>query len=340
MTASRIKTLLGLLYGLVMLGLGLGLMGLLPIGGDFGFEAFVIVLSKADSLLVMLIFLCTLVNFLIVASRWRLTAKAFAPPDTPHTMSYLFYTALMHLFAQVLPTTVCTFTVRNITMRFHENIPIARGTLSILYDQVYEIMVPFLFILPSMLVITGAVTPSDGLLISMAIGIVAMLIVKRLGASLTALFVHFICSVPLLRRLFAGIDKGDLSMLENGTFQQRLVTKMFGLALLRYLNTALRACLVAWACGLGVKGSAIFFAMPLVQLTFLVGITPAAMGFVEWGSVGALMLLSIPASDAANYAVIHRVFLIASVVAVSLMIGIVHVIIRLRGPVGRCRTVP
>ena len=338
MTVPRVKTFLNILYALVMLCLGLGLVGLLPIGGAFEAEALLVVLTSKGGMLVGLVLLSTLVNFTIVSSRWRLTAEAFAP-DTHHRTSYFFYTALMHMLSQVLPTTLCTFTIRNIAMRFHENIPVTRGTLSILYDQIYEMMMPFVFVIPSLLVIMGVITPWYGVAISVGVGITAVIIVARWGQGFTILSVRLIGSVPMLRRIEAGIDIKDSSVLESGVFCKGFVTKMFSLAMLRYVNTALRACLVAWACNLNVESSSIVLAMPLVQLTFLIGFTPAAVGFVEWGWVGGLMLLWIPSSNAAAYAVIHRVFLFASVVVVSLFIGIAYGIRRLRRPSGHSKFV-
>lgn len=51
-----------------------------------------------------------------------------------------------------------------------------------------------------------------------------------------------------------------------------------------------------------------------------------------------LMLLGIPASDAAAYAVIYRMFLVASVVVVSLAIGSAYGILHLRGPIARLKS--
>jgi xanthosine utilization system XapX-like protein len=337
MTVPRIKTFIVIIYAAVMLCVGLGLLGLLPFGRAFDIEALLHVLSSASVLLVVMILLSMFVSYAIVSWRWRLTTEAFAP-GTHHSMSYLFYTALILLLAQVLPTTVCTFTVRNIAMRFHENIPLTRGTLSTLYDQIYEIIVPFVFVIPSLLVIMGVITPAYGVALSVAAGIAAVMIAARFGRGLTLFIVRLAGSVPMLRRMVAGVDLKDPSMLRHGIFRQSYITKMFGLAMLRYVNITLGACLASWSCNLDVGSLSIVLAMPLVYLTFLLGITPAAVGFVEWGWVGGLMLLGIPASDAAAYAVIYRMFLVASVVVVSLAIGTAYGILRLRGPIARLKS--
>jgi uncharacterized membrane protein YbhN (UPF0104 family) len=338
MNSHCFKTIFGAIYVAVMLCLGLGLLGLLPIGGVLDIKALILILTKVDRLSVFLILLCTFVNFAIVSFRWKLTAEAFAPPGTHHTMSYLFYTALMHLLSQVLPTAVCTFAIRNIAMRFHDNIPFTRGTLSILYDQIYEIMVPLVFVIPSALVIIGLVTPLYGVGMSFLIGLLAVKIVAKFGRGLTIFIVRLAGSVPMIRRLVVGLDFKEQSIEENGTFQQTFATKMFSLAMLRYVNTTLRACLVLWACNLDIESLSIVLAMPLVQLTFILSVTPAAIGFAEWGWVGGLILLQISGSDAASYAIIHRLFLVASVIVVSLAIGMAHGILRVSGLISHFKT--
>lgn len=219
MTQPRVKIFLGILYAIVMVSVGIGLLGLLPIGGALEDKASFLVLTNASVLAVGLILSCTIINFVIVSLRWRLAAEAFAPPGTSHTISYFSYTALTHLLSQVLPATMCTYTVRNIAMRIHDNMPLIRRAFSTLYGQMYEIMVALVFVISSVLVIWGIVTSSHGIAISVAAALMAMMIVARSGRGLTIFVVGLANSVPILRRIVANIDFNDSSIIEHGIFR-------------------------------------------------------------------------------------------------------------------------
>jgi uncharacterized membrane protein YbhN (UPF0104 family) len=87
----------------------------------------------------------------------------------------------------------------------------------------------------------------------------------------------------------------------------------------KYLFLSLRFYFTGRALGIEFPLLNSFFALPLVQISSLVGVTPAGLGIVEMGTYGALLLVEVPKSQILTFVVGQRVFISLTIVA---MVGL------------------
>jgi uncharacterized membrane protein YbhN (UPF0104 family) len=104
----------------------------------------------------------------------------------------------------------------------------------------------------------------------------------------------------------------------------RLVAELLLVSTLRYLNLLARFLFAAWAVGAAISSTTIALALPPVMLSFVLGLTPAGLGIVEWGWVGVLALGGVEAEAAGGFALSARAAILLGVLTVNLVAWILY----------------
>jgi uncharacterized protein (TIRG00374 family) len=221
------------------------------------------------------------------------------------------------MLAQVLPLQLCTVAVRSLALRRHEELPLRRGAASTIYDQFFDLLIPVVLLVPSLLYVSGWIAAASFWLIGLSFLAITALAVSLWGFRLLVWGLRGLAMLPVVGERFR-ILAGNLPERGEGTlFHRRMVATLFGLSLLRYSNWVGRIYLVAFATGLGISFLQVASALPVILMAFLIMITPGGLGVVEWGWVGVLALMQVPATTAAEFALVSRVFLLLSAVLMA-----------------------
>lgn len=263
-----------------------------------------------------LFFLSTAFNFYITALKWRTVTEAVTGGDSL-SGKYFFYTSLSILVSQFLPPQVAMISVRSLAMRFHERINLLKGVASTVFDHMYDLMITLSLLLPALLVLTQLIEPTSGLILCVLMLAIAAVLAISCGRYIVPFIIQITRHVPILGSTFSRLPESQEQLRENILLQPRFAARLFLLSLIRYGNLMLRAYVVALAVGLDIPFWKILLAIPVVQLTVIISVTPASIGISEWGLVGVLCGFGVDSADAVLYALFRRILVVAAVLAIN-----------------------
>jgi uncharacterized membrane protein YbhN (UPF0104 family) len=304
-----------LLWGAAALSVGLLLVVLLIYLTGMDLELFWQNLIQAHPGFLLLICLSTFLHFYLSACKWRLVADRLSP-GSKMGHHFLVYSGWIGLLGQVLPMQFCVVTVRSLAARWHDQLPLGRGAVVALFDQLFDFLVPCFFLLGALVAMSGVLSPGLAAGVTGALVVIGLLLVIAGGRKAGKLLMGMIRMLPMpgkrTRMPEEGSAKSSLEWMDR-TFLTRLSVA----SVARYLNLVFRSYLVVLAVGLPVGFLPVFFAMPVVVLSIVISVTPASLGIAEWGWAGVLTAFGIETDLAARYALLNRVLVLLSVVVVN-----------------------
>jgi glycosyltransferase 2 family protein len=284
------------------------------------------IILDANPVFIVLVVLSTLLHFNLSALKWRVVTTQISPEiiNSVSPMFYLFYTSLGALFGQFIPLHISTMITRGIGLRLHQKEHLKRGLVSSVYEQGFDVLIPLILAIASILKLLKIVDLGGWLVIAaISLGFLWLVAVTSTVRMLN-LLANVLDRIKLqlkpinsLRTLVHQIQ--DTELLDN-----RLMTKIFLLAVIRYANLTLRAMLVALAVTLDIDVQHVLFVMPLVQISMLIPLTPGNLGVVEWTWTGILTGLGSTVASATVFGLGHRLLILMSVIFTNLAIGAVY----------------
>lgn len=311
-------------YVLVSLAIGGGLVyGLVrafPVDFDFeglrtGFFAAVIA--------------STAVHFGLMAWKWKLLTEHVDPITEPFTRYYA-YTALGGVLAQILPLQIVTVTVRSIALKVHHKVSMRKSGALAVFDQFLDVAIPFLIFVPGLMLGLGWIgwgTAAGLAILALVLGFVVL---RWLGFRLIVAVLRIVGRFPGLKRF-----RLTEELLEN--FQQNaprrtriLLDRLYLFSVIKYANLALRFMFVSFILqpAAGPLPVVVFFATALIVLATILAFTPASLGVTEWSWVGVLTLFGMESAAAAEFALLSRVAVLSSVLAVGAAVVITGILRR------------
>jgi uncharacterized membrane protein YbhN (UPF0104 family) len=124
--------------------------------------------------------------------------------------------------------------------------------------------------------------------------------------------------VPWLRRLLDTRPGQQLLALRDDQVPSpRVALRAYGLTVLRYALMAARFAAVSQAVGIDVPPLWVFVGIPIAQLGLLFSVTPGALGAMEAGWLGVLLLAGLPRPQIVTFLIAQR----AAVTAFILLLG-------------------
>ena len=266
-----------------------------------------------------LILLLSAAQILISTWKWRLVAARLAPsaPLVASASLPYFYTGLGALLSQLVPVHISTIAARTIGMRLHGNKDLIRGAMSSLIEQSYDLLVPLIIAVTSIIFLVWSV---DSWIIFAISAVISLLIggiaVTMLAGGAIRLFLRFIRPIAPRLTLVQSLSAAIQRYLEAGIFEPRLVFKLYVLSMARYGIVLSRACLVVVAAGLSIELMDVVTVLPLVQLSLVFAVTPGSLGIVEWTWTGLLAVAGADPSTAGQFALLLRIFILVSLSAI------------------------
>lgn len=317
------------LGGRRILRLALGLLGLVLFGLVLhmgGTEAWRQVL-RADPLWVGIAFICTALLTYVSAARWGLLANAVAGCRICSTRAYYNYMMIGKTVGLVLSEAVGVYAVGPLAMKAggQSSFTLAAGTL--LLDKLFDLGLSGLLLLPTALYALRLVTlKACAALFGLLFVLVAVALLGGYESLVAMAFrlrqwaIAHAGRVPLLRRaLQVQAVQRLLDLHAEQVPSQRIVLIAYVMTVLRYGLMAARFAAVSWAVGVAVPPLLIWVGIPIAQLGLLLAVTPGALGALEAGWLGVLLLAGLPRQDIATFLIGQRAALLAFISALGLL---------------------
>ena len=264
--------------------------------------------------------LLTAFHCFLTGLKWQLVTRHTAA-GVDLGLGYYLYSTLIALFGHIMPLQVAVLAGRSLSLRLHGKVPVHRGAVGAVYDQLFDVLIPLLALVSATPFFAGWLS-----LWGTATGTVALIVL----AGMTIAWRGEVVLSWLARQAVRWVPRLEdrVQAVEQGLFSRRTLATLYGYSILRYANLVLRAGLIAWALGLDVSWPAIMYCNSVVTFSLLISFVPGALGVMEWGWIGSLQLFGLSEVDGAHYALVSRILIVASLLILNGLHAVLYVALR------------
>lgn len=259
-------------------------------------------------------------SFAFRAARWRslLQSSGVVPDAGPRRPRLTTLTGIFVLswFVNCLVPAKLGDAYRGYLLKQREKAAFTGALGTIFAERLADLGSLALFLVASSFLVFGRHVPqliSSWLLLAVAVG--ALLVV---GVAGVVVFRHRLRSLmPIrVREHYVRIEEGAF-----GAFGR--LPALVGLTMIIWLLEGVRLYFVSLSVGAGLTVSAALFVALLASLLTVIPVTPAGLGFVEFGVVSILALLGVVQQTAASVALLDRVVAYWSVIVIGAVLYLV-----------------
>jgi len=279
--------------------------------------------STSISILPLLgIIVLTAIVFLITAEKWKSIIYDQTGARDFGRGFFFYYSALGITSGFFVSQNLSSLGVRSLSLKINKNIPLSAGAYSVLLDQLMDLFILFLFIIPSTMFLTGKFEMKE---LAMAMALLSM--ISFAAFSVKPLFIYNIIlfSYEKLIEIACTMTsrKNRPSFLtmdtESKTISASTGKKLYYLSLLKFLVLVTRSYFVALAFNIDISLLLLLICAPTIFIAGLIGFTPGSLGILEWGWFGILVFSGVSNQDAASFIIFQRfAFLLSSILILSL----------------------
>jgi uncharacterized protein (TIRG00374 family) len=289
-------------------------------------------LSEIDGLYVFLMFVATLGFTVSHNFRWEEIVRGISKEKRNIFFPLFRYLVNSYALGTVIPMDASLLGVRSFYLTRSENIPLSMALFSVLLDRFLDFVILLVMILPSLLFVTGAASMAQaGLLVLLLVAGLFLMAFWQKGETFhfflgmyKAVLLKWFHRIPWIgRRVSEGVEEAS----EASRFDRKDVLRITLWNVVKYLFLSLRFYLTGLALGVDFPLMMSFFALPLVQLSGLISVTPAGFGIIEMGTYGALLLMEVPKGQILLFVVGQRVLISLMVLG---MFALNHLFVRIR----------
>jgi uncharacterized membrane protein YbhN (UPF0104 family) len=313
----------------LLLGLfSLGILGLVLYMG--GMDAWRQVL-RADLRWVGLAFACTALLTYVSAMRWALIANALAGTRLCSTRAYYHYLMMGKTVGLVLPEAVGVYTIGPLNMKLDGQASFKLAFGSLFLDKLFDIGLSGILLVPTAAYVLHLISlPACAALFGLFFAGLAVVLIGWYGPLLDLGFRlrDRVRNWKGVRNLKAWEALGALR--HEQAPPQRVALAAYGLTVVRYLFMTARFAAVSLAVGVAVPPLLVFVGIPIAQLGLLLAVTPGALGALEAGWLGVLLLAGLPRQDIATFLIGQRAALFAFIFALGALSYLGSLIVPLR----------
>ncbi|MBF0382147.1 MAG: flippase-like domain-containing protein [Magnetococcales bacterium] len=225
-----------------------------------------------------------------VALKWRVIITTLVPDIVPRKGYFMYFGSLSFLFNSLMPQS--GFGVRVLSLKLLYDIPVSKGILSQFIDQLSELVVSVVFLLPFFLYILEITSLNQSALL-LLVSILAVFVfikilkfkrIKNIGDRLSK-HTHHLMRFSIFtkfKNLFVDVNFAKLN-----------ISLIVVIGFLKMFSTVSGTILMMWAAGISISPLEAFIIAPVVYLIGLFAITPGGIGTVDAGWLGILLLLGV-----------------------------------------------
>jgi uncharacterized protein (TIRG00374 family) len=270
-----------------------------------------------------LTYLCLTVALVALSAlKWKRVVEVLEPDPARSVGAgfYFLYTALGQLLGQVLPLHVSSATARSLALRMHQRMPVVRGVATSVVEQVFDVLVPSVFLIPSLLLLSGLVDLFQWAALAASLLAVTAIMVAVLAEPIFLALADGLDAVAhrWRARRFETAADALREARELGLFERRLALSMVFLSLVRFVVLFARVGTVLGGLALPVGIAELIEIMPLAQLSLVVAVTPGSLGVSEWAWTALLGLVGVDLESAVVFVLLRRLMALSALAAVFL----------------------
>jgi uncharacterized protein (TIRG00374 family) len=278
-------------------------------------------IAHLNPVMVVVCFGCTAGIAVTSALKWKLSLRSLGEADATHFGSLLYYFMCGRAVGLVLPMDASDFGVRTMSLKFDHSVPIGRASYSVYLDRTFDVVVAGLFLVPSVLYITKAVSASTGLILFAAafvLGLICFTLLVDKSTRLLAFIFHAlfkaVCKIPWIGRRVE--FETESKLLADRDFRS-VAGSLYVLSGIKFLLTAMRFVVIAAAMEMSLGVREIFLFVPGAQFAALVAVTPGGLGIADWSWSGLLLAIGADKGTIVPYLVSLRVVITLSILALA-----------------------
>ena len=315
---------------ILSLGLGFFLVWLILRFTNVNVEEIITSFYSLNPLYAGLAITALIVHTFLTAYKWGLVTQKLNPDNQQPIKFYFFYTTLGSFTMQFMPQYVGMVMVQNLALRVHKISSFSKGFLSVIYDQFFNFLIPFLLFPAAILYVFGYISLSIALWIWIATIIAVHFIINKWHRRLIFFLIK---ALTWVKQLKSGKAKaGSKPAIETGkdsVLGKDFTLYLYWISVVRYVVWITRGILIAIAGGFKIKLWAVIFVTPIVQLAMLLSFTPANLGLMEFSWIGLLRLFDVADASAVQFSLMQRFLYIVAVVIVLAVFAVVSMVERL-----------
>ncbi|WP_036477027.1 lysylphosphatidylglycerol synthase transmembrane domain-containing protein [Myxosarcina sp. GI1] len=302
-------------FSILSLGLGIFLIWLILRFTNVELAEVIAKLYDLNPWYTALAILTLLIHTWFTAYKWNLVTHQVTPDREQPFRFYLFYTTLGSLTMQFMPQYIGMVAVQNLALRVHKVSSLSKGFLSVIYDQFFNFLIPFLLFPASILFVLGHISLGIAVFATSTIIIASHFIIKRWYRYLMGLLIKSYISFKNSRKK-SQATHSNIAFKNSDILDRKFTLNQYWLSVIRYVFWLIRGVVIVYAGGLKIGLWAVVFTTPIVQLAMLVSFTPANLGLMELSWVGLLALFNVSNTDAVQFALLQRfLYVVATALA-------------------------
>jgi uncharacterized protein (TIRG00374 family) len=276
---------------------------------------------ELDPFMVGVCFLCTLGIGISSATKWKISLDCIGETGATHFGTLFHYFMMGRTVGLVMPMDVSDFGVRTMSLKFGHSVSIGRASYSVYLDRTFDVVIAGLFLVPSILFITGAVetrtaltvfgiTFAGGLFCFTFLAYESMAVLDFVFKSLFKV----ICRIPGLRKRVSFETEARLLEIKG---LKKIAPSLFLLSGIKFLFTAMRFVSIAAAMGVSLSAWEIVLFVPGAQFAALFALTPGGLGIADWSWSGLLYKLGAAKNEIVPYMISLRLVTALSIVVIA-----------------------
>lgn len=317
------------------LGLGFFLVWLILRFTDVDLKEIAASFYSLNPLYAGLAIVTLILHTFLTAHKWGLVTQKLAPDDQQDNSDnqqtlkfYLFYTTLGSLTMQFMPQYVGMVMVQNLALRVHKISSFSKGFLSVIYDQFFNFLIPFLLFPAAILYAFEYISLSVALWIWVATIIATHFLINKWHRRLISFLITVLTWVKQLKPGKSKNNKPPMQVSKDSILGKNFTLYLYWISVVRYVVWIVRGVLIAIAGGFKIKMWAVIFVTPIVQLAMLFSFTPANLGLMEFSWIGLLRLFDVADATSVQFSLMQRFLYIVAVVIILAVFAVVSVVER------------
>ncbi|MBU1863839.1 MAG: flippase-like domain-containing protein [Candidatus Omnitrophica bacterium] len=308
-----------IMVGFIGLVLAIGII----VGTGVSFNDIVHSITQTHISYLIIIVIVTFFVIFCTSIKWQLVLTDLMGTNHINKM-YILYLAAIGIISNNIIPHIGNYGLKAASMKTHYNVSVVTSTFSVLIEQLFDLFVLMLFIVPSLLFFLHVISLQGALFFvvvsALSVWFLFMFnhtfVMKLIMKGYTILYA-LVKKIPFLKKKMVA----DVSAVNDALKLSRTtVTKLFLYSYIRYIFMIIRNYLVILSLHMDVSFGALLLAAPLVQAIILVGFIPGALGTLEAGWFSVLALLGVDRMHIGLFLVSVRVLLDVSLVVVAFII--------------------
>jgi len=266
--------------------------------------------------------LTTFGTVLLTGQKWKIILGDLANMKAVGKGYFLYYSALGLVSNSVVPY-IGNYGLKTVSLKLLHDVPVNNGALSILIEQLFDLLILILLLLPSLLFFLNVMSLEASLIVTLAIFLSSFVVLTHNRKVIFGVmtrgygFLYQVASrISLIRHR---LSENPAALAKCGVFSETTAIKLFLYSCLRELCLVLRVYFVMSNSHIDIPFFAILLGTALIQAIMLVIVVPAALGVLEGGWFGVLTVLGIDKAAAGIFIVSLRILGETSLLLVTLV---------------------